>query len=319
MKLKAALRKAASIEHELQTKMVKSDNNAENENKFNNLLRYKNRPLVVIVTPGRELAEQTYQTAIKLNKSAKLNALEEIKQKHEDNHLNEDSLQKPNNSETVQGLDLSIKLVLGGNVDKRLETESKTRVDILIGTVGALSKMFRAHHYYAGSVCSLVFDEADSLLDETFGDLTAGLMAKLCRIHPDVREALSVGSSSLGLDVQNEEVGVGETQVIFVGATMPSDISSSPVGSLVESEQLRTLRTGLLHRVLPHIRQTFIRSPKVNRQEYLARVIEEDIKKGRSVIVFSNKASTANFIAHFINERFGSTNSTVVAKDSQLH
>jgi superfamily II DNA/RNA helicase len=105
----------------------------------------------------------------------------------------------------------------------------------------------------------------------------------------------------------NEEAPLAETQVLFVGATLPKIQPSSPVGSLVNTEQLKILRTGQLHRVLPHVKQKFIRAPKVKREEYLLRVVEKDIKAGNPVIIFSNKASTSNFIAHVINDRFGNS------------
>ena len=307
MKIKAAMRTAASLQ-QIKEGYKPDNSNDEKATKFTNLLNHKNRPLSVIIAPGRELAAQIYDTAVQLSKAAS-ELKSPIQNSSESGLSSSEYTQKDEKaSETGKGLDLRMKLVLGGNVNTRIDTEPKSGVDILIGTLGALTKMFESHHYYAGSVCSLVFDEADTLLDDTFGSQTAKLMAKLCRVHPDVTEALSIAGANLGENLEGSSLG--ETQMICVGATMPSNLSSTPLGSLVEEDQLKVLRTGQLHRVLPHVQQVFIRAPKVKREEYLARVIEKDVKKGKPIVIFSNKTSTSNFIAHFINERFRDTKST---------
>ena len=307
MKIKEAIKKAAVLEE--QSLNVTSTEIQENDtfSKFTSLLNHKNRPLAVIIAPSRELATQIYQTAVQLIKGT----VNKVAVKPEEKSKHDSTCGAPLNGEPIlsqiNGLDLRIKLVLGGKLDERINTESKSRVDVVIGTIGALNKMFTHKHYYAGSVCSLVFDEADTLLDETFGNLTAKILAKLCRVHPDVTEALSITAAGTTRNVP--EATLGETQVLFVGATMPSKLSNTPIGSLVDTDQLKVLRTGQLHRVLPHVNQVFIRAPKVKREEYLFRVIEKDVKKRNPIVIFSNKASTSNFIAHVINNRFRDMNS----------
>jgi superfamily II DNA/RNA helicase len=302
MKIKAAIKKAAFLEEK--SKSVPSTEIQENDtfSKFTSLLNHKNRPLAVIIAPSRELATQIYQTAMQLSKAA----VNEVAAKSEVKTAHDSTCSTPLNAEPIlsriNGLDLRIKLVLGGKVDERINTESKSRVDVVIGTIGALTKMFEYKHYYPGSVCSLVFDEADTLLDETFKNLTAKVLAKLCRVDPDVTEALSITAAGPTRNI--EEPTLGETQVLFVGATMPSKLSDTPIGSLVDADQLKVLRTGQLHRVLPHVNQVFIRAPKVKREEYLFRLIEKDVKNGNPIVIFSNKTSTSNFIAHVINDRF---------------
>ena len=297
MMIKLAMKDAAERE---KSSSILDWNEKENIPKFTSLVNHKNRPLAVIVAPSRELAKQIYETAININKAA-TNATH-IKFSSSEGELTPNSTEEQSCLNIVKGLDLRMKLVLGGNVDERMNTEDKTGVDILIGTVGALHKMFTAKHYYAGSVCSLVFDEADSLLDDTFGDLTASLLGKLCRVQPEVSEVLSL----VGARTKQSQnyTPKGETQVVFVGATMPSNLSATPIGSLVETDQLKILRTGQLHKVLPHVNQKFIRAPKVDRQKYLIRVIEKDISKKQPIVIFSNKTSTSNFVAHVINEHF---------------
>ena len=302
MRIKAAIKKAAQVE-DSSKHAVQSDTCNEVFGKFNSLSKHKNRPLAIVITPSRELAIQIYQVAVMLKKAAIQDVKNEVEEKL---GITTDAVREDNKKDHDRSeMDLKIKLVLGGNVKERIETEIKREVDIVIGTVGALHKMFANKHYFAGSVCSLVFDEADSLFDDSFVSLTNKLLSKLCRVDPVLTEAMSIAGENI---VQNnEEAPLAETQVLFVGATLPKIQPSSPVGSLVNTEQLKILRTGQLHRVLPHVKQKFIRAPKVKREEYLLRVVEKDIKAGNPVIIFSNKASTSNFIAHVINDRFGNS------------
>ena len=287
MTIKSAMRKAAIAEKNNIQPLKEGENDISL--KFNSLLNHRNRPIAVIVAPSRELAKQIYETAIKINKAATI----------------ETNLKSTENeNQNVSGLDLRMKLVLGGNISERIETEDKYGVDVLVGTIGALHKMFAAKHYYAGSVCSLVLDEVDSLLDDTFGNLTASLIGKLCRVKSEVTEVLSLAGSRITQSQLNSPTG--ETQILLVGATMPSNLSTSQIGTMVQEDNLKVLRTGQLHKVLPHVSQKFIRAPKVDRQKYLFRVIEKDVLKKKPIIIFSNKTSTANFVAHAINDHFKS-------------
>jgi len=183
-------RKAAIAEKNNSQPLKEGEN--DTSLKFNSLLNHKNRPIAVIVAPSRELAKQIYETAIKINKAATI----------------ETNLKSTENeNQNVSGLDLRMKLVLGGNISERIETEDKYGVDVLVGTIGALHKMFAAKHYYAGSVCSLVLDEVDSLLDDTFGNLTASLIGKLCRVKSEVTEVLSLAGSRIAQSQLNSPTG----------------------------------------------------------------------------------------------------------------
>ena len=51
-----------------------------------------------------------------------------------------------------------------------------------------------------------------------------------------------------------------------------------------------------------HVKQTFIKTPAFGKEEYLLDTIQKDVSKGNKVIVFSNKTSTSNFVAHFLAE-----------------
>ena len=70
---------------------------------------------------------------------------------------------------------------------------------------------------------------------------------------------------------------------------------------MIDTDSIKVIQTQHLHKVLPHVYQKFIRSPKINRTDYLLEILEKDVEKKRQVLIFSNKASTSAFISHFLN------------------
>jgi len=239
-----------------------------------------NRPLAVVVAPGRELAFQIFNVARDLCTAAESAADD----------------QQSNQSDVISGthfhsMGLNVRLVLGGNVDEKIKRRLRP-TDVLVGTAGALSKMFGRKFYRSGSCSVLVFDEADTMLDDSFRSVTYNLMRQL------------IGPQS------GRQASMDDLQVIFSGATFPhyiNEVFSEFVDeNNVDSEgnpMIKTFRTGQLHRVPHHIYQKFIRAPKTNREDYLMDAIDSDLAKRHQVIIFSNKGSTSNWISHYLNEK----------------
>lgn len=98
--------------------------------------RKLNSPRTLILTPGRELAMQIANVAERL----------------------------------VQGTDLKVKYLLGGNTKQIMMSPQFEEVDVLVATLGALSKLVTTGIYRMEHVRHLVLDEADTLLDDTFTD-----------------------------------------------------------------------------------------------------------------------------------------------------
>ena len=203
-------------------------------------LRKFNHPLAVVVTPGRELAAQIKEVAESI----------------------------------CSELDVKVKLVTGSSVEKKIEFSKRERVDLLIGSAGGMNKMFAGKLFFADDIQTVILDEIDTLVDDTFKGVTLNLLAKL-RMAAD-------------------------QQIIFAGATMPKDIGGS-LGQVIDTDSIKVIQTQHLHKVLPHVYQKFIRSPKINRTDYLLEILEKDVEKKRQVLIFSNKASTSAFISHFLN------------------
>lgn len=98
--------------------------------------RKLNTPRVLILTPGRELATQIAGVTEKL----------------------------------TQGTNLKVQSLLGGNTKQLMMNPQFEEVDILVATLGALSKLVTTGIYRMEQVRHLVLDEADTLLDDTFTD-----------------------------------------------------------------------------------------------------------------------------------------------------
>ncbi|KAI8484299.1 putative ATP-dependent RNA helicase ddx28 [Branchiostoma belcheri] len=209
------------------------------------------RPLALIVVPARELAEQVMKVLTSFNTA----------------------MLKP----------FQLQMVVGGqgigNIKKKLEK----RVDILVITPGALNKALHKGFLGMDWVRYLVLDEIDTLLDDSFSELTL--------------EAISC------CQVRVSEVGgVGDgTQVIMAGATMPKR-TAEVLGEVVPMESLVTVTTPALHRVMPHVSQKFLRVKSSSKAATVLELVKQDVNEGCPVIVFCNTFSSADWLSHTLRE-----------------
>lgn len=95
-----------------------------------------NSPLLLILTPGRELAEQIEAVARQM----------------------------------CAGTNLNVKSILGGNTKQLMTQPTFEDFDILIGTIGAVSKLTTTGILRMNECRHVVLDEADTLLDDSFGE-----------------------------------------------------------------------------------------------------------------------------------------------------
>lgn len=93
-----------------------------------------NSPLAVIITPGRELAEQIGNVCRKLTG------------------------------------DVKVKTLLGGNMKSVMMNPEFEEVDLLVASLGAVSKVTTTGIYRMNHVRHVVLDEADTLLDDSFSN-----------------------------------------------------------------------------------------------------------------------------------------------------
>lgn len=95
-----------------------------------------NTPKVLIITPGRELAIQIGEVC----------------------------------DELCHGLNLKTKVIIGGHTKSIMLNPSIDEVDILVASIGVLSKLVTCNVYKMHDVRHVVLDEADTLLDDSFSD-----------------------------------------------------------------------------------------------------------------------------------------------------
>lgn len=200
-----------------------------------------NSPLVLILTPARELAEQIGKMATDL----------------------------------ADGLGINVKVTVGGNTKRKMTNPTFEDIDILVGSIGAVSKLTTSGIYRMDCVKHVVLDESDTLLDESFHEK----MVYFLRRFPFYKNC----------------------QLTLVSATMPTSIDDVFL-SIIDTSTLKPVVSDDLHRILPYAKQTFLRMNKTGRPEQLLRIVKEDIEKKRPVIIFSNKTATCDYISIFLNQ-----------------
>ncbi len=216
--------------------------------------RAYNSPLAVIVTPGKELSRQVFNVAQDLAGSCGLSV----------------TLEDGTKSEGVK---------------LKVLRSPRKEVDILIGTFGSLHRLFEERLYLTDFVHHVVFDEADTLLDDTFNHESVPFLGKM-------------GLASK--KAARKKIGEA-TQITLVGATFPTNLNPI-LQEICSPDALVRISTNRLHRVPSHIRQKFIRVTRSSKPDLLLDIMAEDVAKSRKVLIFSNKASTAGFLVHHLRE-----------------
>lgn len=202
--------------------------------------RQFNTPLALILTPGRELAEQIGQFATDLS----------------------------------ENLDINIKVVTGGNTKKQVLNPSFDDIDILVGSIGAISKLTTSGIYRLTEVKHVVLDEADTLLDDSFNEKIVYFLQRF-KFYDDV-------------------------QLILASATMPTNTEEA-FRDIINTNTINSIASPDLHKILPYVTQKFVRMNKMDRPEVLLRIVKDDLAKRRPVIVFSNKSASSDFMSIFLN------------------
>jgi len=203
--------------------------------------RQFNSPLAVVVTPGRELAQQIAKFAEELS----------------------------------DGLGVSVKAITGGSTKKKILNPTFEDIDIIVGSLGAISKLTTTAVYRMNHVKHIVLDEADTLLDDSFNEKLEYFVRRFS-FHRD-------------------------TQMILASATMPTN-TDQVFGQIIDTSTLKKVVSNDLHKILPYVTQKFIKMNKSDRPENLLRMVKSDLQKKRPVIVFSNKSGTSDYVSMFLNE-----------------
>uniref|UniRef100_A0A1L8DRL1 Putative atp-dependent rna helicase fal1 n=1 Tax=Nyssomyia neivai TaxID=330878 RepID=A0A1L8DRL1_9DIPT len=206
-----------------------------------------NTPLVLILSPSRELACQIAEVA--------------------------ETLCEPHG--------LRVKTLLGGNTKHQMMNPAFDDVDILVGTLGIVSKLAGAQIYRMGSVRQVVLDEADTLLDDSFSERLSHFLHKF-PFHKNL----------------TSETGV---QLVMVSATIPLN-REDMLMKIIDVSTVKDVRTPNLHKIVPNVPQKFMRMSKINRPPTLLSLTKSTVKQGQSLMVFGNKTPTVDYISLFLKE-----------------
>lgn len=82
---------------------------------------------------------------------------------------------------------------------------------------------------------------------------------------------------------------------------MPTNIEEI-LTEIIDVSTVHQVVSPSLHKILPHIKQKFIRIRKSEKPLELLALVKNDLEKRRPVIVFANKTATSDFIEIFLKE-----------------
>lgn len=209
-----------------------------------------NTPLGIILLPGRELADQIGQVAHQLTESSGLN----------------------------------VKVIVGGRTKNKMMNPEFQDIDLIIGTVGAVSKLVTTGVYRMNQVRHVVLDEADTLLDDSFNEK----MTHFLKRFPFHKNHLQ--------DLSDNVVG---TQLILSSATMPTNVEEL-ASQVIDIKTLTEVVSPNLHKLQSHVSQKFMRLNKSDRPAALLTMLKKN--SNHPTVIFSNQSATSDFVSLFLND-----------------
>uniref|UniRef100_A0A1B6EFR9 RNA helicase n=2 Tax=Clastoptera arizonana TaxID=38151 RepID=A0A1B6EFR9_9HEMI len=214
-----------------------------------------NTPLALIMTPSRELAEQIGMIAKQLG-----------------NELQFDSY-----------------TLIGGHTKKIMLNPDFYPIDLLIGSVGVISKLTTTGILNMSCVRHIVLDEADSLLDDSFNEKVTYYLKKF-----------PLGFKRLPATRETEKLPE-LCQLTLASATMPTSIATV-LGDIINVDSLEKVQTPRLHHVLTHVPQLFLRLGQSQKPGKLLEIVKKNVNKNAPTIIFSNRSGTCDWVSLFLNE-----------------
>lgn len=214
--------------------------------------RKYNSPLALVLTPSRELAQQ----------------ISDVARQFEEKLLFDSGL------------------ILGGHTKRMMTNPTFSSVDLLIATIGAMSKLTTTGIYNVSYVRHLVLDEADTLLDDSFNEK----LVYYLRHFP------------LGYKKPKGIHGFPDLcKLTLVSATMPTSLPAI-LGNIVQVDSIEKIETKRLHQVMPHVPQLFLRLGQSQKPPQLLQLCKNNAKRKIPTIIFSNRAATCDWVSLFLNE-----------------
>lgn len=91
------------------------------------------------------------------------------------------------------------------------------------------------------------------------------------------------------------------TQLTLCSATIPTNITEA-LQNIVPPESLEHVTVDKLHHVMDHVPQKFLRVHRSDKPFELLKLVKDSVKRKESVMIFSNKASTSDWVSLFLND-----------------
>ncbi|VDK86550.1 unnamed protein product [Litomosoides sigmodontis] len=174
----------------------------------------------------------------------------------------------------------NIKVVGGGKSWRIEELDSKEDWDVLVSTPS-----FSPEFFASSNIEYIVLDEADMLLDDSFLNNITGLLRPL-KIRYSVAD-------------KNCKDGI---RLILSSATYPDELQQI-AESIVDCKHLYCVKTENLHRIMPHIKQTFIRIREMDKLEKLKELLQKGLSfASGQTLIFCKDLKNVNFVSRSLDE-----------------
>ncbi|KAK3586854.1 hypothetical protein CHS0354_034892 [Potamilus streckersoni] len=165
--------------------------------------------------------------------------------------------------------------------------DPKETVDVLVTTPGILGKMLSLGKILPTQIQSVVLDEADTLLDDSFSSLVIRILQKL---KVQGRSASEKGSNAFS-----------NIQMLLVSATMPRGLDDI-MKDFVSVDCFSRVTTENLHHIMPHVPQTFIRIKGADKPVKIVEIAKKAQTEGVPTIIFCNKSDTCVWLSNTLKD-----------------
>ncbi|TSP90511.1 putative ATP-dependent RNA helicase DDX28 [Bagarius yarrelli] len=185
-----------------------------------------------------------------------------------------------------QPFELKVKIVGGGKGVGNIKAAfNYGQPHILVATPGALLKALWRRFVDLSELRFIVVDEADTMFDSSFAHMLENILR-----HTQVATNLS------------EITGpVRKAQLVVVGATFPGGVGEV-LGKATDLGSLVTVKTRMLHYLMPHVKQTFVKVRGSEKVLELHQAVKEAEPDHKGVLVFCNSAATVNWLGYTLEE-----------------
>lgn len=187
-----------------------------------------------------------------------------------------------------QPFGLKVKVVGGGRgVGSIRAAFSSGQPHILVATPGALLKALWRRFVDLSELRFIVVDEADTMFDPSFVDMLEKILRQT-QIAANLSEMTGL---------------TRKAQLVVVGATFPGGVSEL-LGKVTDLGSLVTVKSQMLHFLMPHVKQTFVKVRGSEKVLELHRALKENeaAPDQKGVLVFCNSAATVNWLGYALEE-----------------